>query len=76
MTCRNEQIRHLAGIFLPRFAVLRPASLYVPHGAVGDHDDEENGVEPWEGGVEAGDEGPREREVDVARVVYLAGVCV
>ncbi len=43
---------------------------------MGDHAGEEDGVEPGEGGAEAGDQAPGQREEEVARVVDLAGVCV
>lgn len=43
---------------------------------MGDHAGEEDRVEPREGGVEAGDGTPREREEEVARVVDLTGVGV
>src|SRR6266566_2998685 len=48
LTHRNEQVRHLLLVLLPRIAVLDAAPLYVTRCAVGNHGAEEDGVEPRE----------------------------
>lgn len=48
----------------------------VTRGAVSNHADEEEGVEPREGALKASDKTPRDGEPDIGRVVDLAGESV
>lgn len=75
-TYGDEQVRHLSLILLPRIAILLPAPLDVPHGAMCNHAAEEDGVEPREGAAEARDEAPADGEEGIAGVVQLAGLAV
>jgi hypothetical protein len=75
-TYRNEQIRHLSLVLLPRLTILGTAALYVAHSTVCDHADEEDGVEPRKGAVEARDQAPRDSKDDIAGVMNLASVAI
>ena len=44
----------------------------IPDGTVYNHDAEENRIEPGEGAVKAGDQGPRDGEEHITAVVNLA----
>ena len=56
-----ENIRHCFLILSPRVTVLPFTLLLIAICAVGDHDQEEDGVEPWIWGGEARDQTPRYR---------------
>jgi len=48
-TYRDEDVWHLFLIPLPSLAILASAPVGVPIGAVDDHNDKEDGIEPREG---------------------------
>lgn len=75
-TYRNEQIRHLSLVLGPRLAVLVPAALDIAERTVGNHAPEKERIEPRERAVEASDEAPVQRKVEVACVVDLASLSI
>lgn len=68
---RYEKVWYTSLVLLPRFTVLLTAPLDISGGTMDDHDGEKEGVEPWERAIEAGDQAPGKREVEVASVVDL-----
>lgn len=75
-TYGNEEVGHASLILEPGVAVLEAAAVDITRGAVGNHAQEEDRVEPGEGAVEAGNETPRDGEPSIGGVVNLAGEAV
>lgn len=72
----NEQIRHKLLVLGPGLAILESATLDISVCAMYDHTGKEDGVEPWKGTAETGDQAPCQSEVGVTGVVNLAGISV
>lgn len=75
-THRNEDIGHSPLILLPSLSILLTTPGDVPVSAMRDHQAEECRVEPWEGTLEATDQGPSRCKIRIARVMNLPRLAI